>query len=457
MNISSANSQSETMQFTLKPSQRSVKGLSDINPLSQHLWEHIRSVSSEFAHSYGYNRIDLPLLEQVSLYTRTVGKNSDLVKNELVTLSSKEGEEYALRPEARISLSRAYIEHGLYDAPQPVRMYNEGMFIKNDFTQKERFKQTYQGHFAAFGSIDPMIDAQLIYIAYKSLASLGLDSLMVYINTVATIEVRNQYKKALIEYFRTQRSELTEDSRKIITKQPFDILTSTDIALQPIIEQAPQIVDFLDIESQQHFMKVLEYLDELDVPYFLKHSLISDKDYETHTIFSIISETDEATSQIALAHGGRFDKMLDSFINSTIPAVSATLLFDRIINALQTTQVDVPRVNVCDLFVAQLGEEAKKKSLQLFEKLRSEGLSVSEDLAQDGLKQQLASAAKCGVKYALILGQKEIMDDTIMVRDMENGIQEIIDFKKIVPEIKKRLSKDLVVKKTRKAATKVGK
>lgn len=455
MNISSASSSSDITQLTLKPSQRSVRGLSGISPLKQNLWEYIRSTSVEFANSYGYNRIDLPLLEQVSLYSRTVGKNSDLIQNELVVLNSKDGEEYALRSGARIALSRAYIEQGLYEALQPVRMYNEGMFVKNDVTQKERFKQTYQGYFAAFGSSDPMIDAQLIYIAYKILTSLGLESLIVHINTVATVEIRNQYKKALVEYFRTKRAELTEDARKIITKKPFDILTSTDEALQPIIEQAPQIVDFLDTESQQHFMKVLEYLDELEVPYFLKHSLISDEDYETYTIFKIFSEAEEMTSNAALARGGRFDKMLDAFVGHSIPAVSSTLLFDRIINALQVTQTEIPNINTCDLFVAQLGEEAKKRSLQLFEQLRAEGLSVSEDLAQDGLKQQLASATECGVKYALVLGQKEIMDDTIMVRDMENGIQEIIDFKKIIPEIKKRLSKDIVVKKSRIAITKV--
>ena len=155
------------------------------------------------------------------------------------------------------------------------------------------------------------------------------------------------------------------------------------------------------------------------------------------------------------ACGGRFDDLLNLVAGVSIPAVSSTLLFDRIVNALQCTQTEISCNNKCDVFVAQIGEEAKKKSLQLFEKLRAEGLSVSEDLAQEGLKQQLESATECGVKYALVLGQKEIMDDTIMVRDMENGIQEIIDFKKIVPEMKKRLAKDLVVKKSRRLGTKV--
>ncbi len=449
MNISS-NSSQESIKLSLKPSQRSIKGLRGLSLTDRNAWEYIRSTNLRFADSYSYHSLDLPFIEQASFYSRTAGKNSHLVQNELLTLKGPDKTEYALRPEVRMGMAKAYIEQGLYDGLQPFRMYYEGYVIKKDQAQADKLKQSYQGHFAAFGSPDPLIDAQLIYIAYKSLISLGLEPLMVYINTIATAEIRSQYRKVLVDYFRDKRGESTGDARKLITKQPFDILTSTDEAIQPVIEQAPQLVDFLDNESQQHFMKVLEYLDELEVPYFLKNTLISDDETETHTLFEITTDIEDV-EPVVLARGGRFDTLLDNFVSKNIPAGSVTILFDRVIRTLQSVNVLIPNSTQCDIFVAQIGEEAKKKSLQLFEKLRDEGLSVAEDLAQTGLKQQLTSATEAGVKYALILGQKEVMDDTIMVRDMENGIQEIVDFKKVVPEIKKRLSKELVVKKQRKS------
>jgi len=446
----SSNLSQDSVKLSLKPAQRSVKGLRGLSLTDRNAWEFIRSINLNFAHSYSYHFIDLPFVEQASFYVRTAGKNSDLVQDELLVLKSPDKNEYALRPEVRMGLAKAYVEQGLYDAVQPFRMYYEGYVVKKDVTQADKFKQSYQGHFAAFGSMDPLIDAQLIYIAYKILLSLGFEFLVVNINTIATAEVRVQYKKALVDYWREHRQELTTEARKLIAKQPFDILTSTDPALESMIAQAPQIVDFLDSACQQHFMKVLEYLDELDVPYLLKNTLISDDEMETQTLFEIMPES-ENFETVVLARGGRFDTLLNSMIGKNIAAGSVTIFFDRVINTLQTLGIHIPNSTHCDIFLAQIGEDAKKKSLQLFEKLRSEGLSVAEDLAQAGLRQQLQSATDAGVKYALILGQKEVMDDTIMLRDMENGIQEIVDFKKVVTEVKKRLSKELIVKKQRKS------
>lgn len=209
---------------------------------------------------------------------------------------------------------------------------------------------------------------------------------------------------------------------------------------------APQLVDNLCEPCRNHFMKVLDYLDEMDVPYFLNHALVRGLDYYTKTVFEFLLEDDEEESrQNSLGGGGRYDGLVEEIGGRPTPACGIAMGTERIINALKAKAIEVPLISEFDIFVAQLGEEAKKKSLVLFEELRAAGFHVAENLAKEGLKAQLETANKLNVKFSLILGHKEIMDGTIMIRDMENGIQEIVDLRKVVPELKKRLDKQITV------------
>jgi len=190
----------------------------------------------------------------------------------------------------------------------------------------------------------------------------------------------------------------------------------------------------------------LDYLDEMEVPYLLRNTLIREFDYYNKTVFELFPENVSADEErVSLGGGGRYDSLIETLGGDPVAACGAAMNIERIINTLKTGDVKIPTQSNFDIFVAQIGEEAKKKSVLLFENLRSAGFSIAENLIKEGLKAQLEIAAKLKVKYALILGQKEIMDGTIMIRDMENGIQEVVDFRKIVPELKKRLEKQVTV------------
>lgn len=438
------NSDEQEKPKKLSKSYRILKGMRDVLADQQHYWEYVKRQASAYAASYGYDRIDLPIIEAETLFTKTMGKNTDVIEKELFTFQDVTGDKVALRPEGTASAARAYIEHALYLQQQPVKLFYEGPMFRRERPQGRRYSQFHQIGLETIGSNDPLVDAQTIFVAYKYLLSMGLPT-TVQINSIGTEECRGQYKKELSAYFRTKRSELTEEARKWVTKHPLKILTSRAPELQPILEAAPQMVEYLDADCQQHFMKVLEYLDELDVPYFLNHTIVHDLDYYTHTVFEMHLETEAEEKSKPLAVGGRYDNMVEQIGGPEAGACGAAVYVERVINALKIQESTIPQIQECDIFVAQLGEDAKKKSMVLFEQLRSAGFCVAENLAKEGLRGQLDAATTLGVKYALILGQKEIMDGTIMVRDMENGIQEIVDFQKVVLELEKRLSKQLTV------------
>lgn len=424
---------------------QTLRGMRDILPEEQKYWDCIRSRTREFQVSYGFQRIDLPILESEQLFVRSVGKTSDIIEKEMYNFVDQGGEKIALRPEATASVVRAYIEHGLVNQPQPIKLFYEGPMFRRDRPQAGRYRQFHQFGFEVLGSVDPLLDAQLMFINYRLLLSLGLKTI-VHINSIGCPECRPAYHKLLIGYYRTKRSELCDNCRQRLNKNPLRLLDCKEENCQKLKGDAPQLVDNLCEPCRNHFMKVLDYLDEMDVPYFLNHALVRGLDYYTKTVFEFLLEDDEEESrQNSLGGGGRYDGLVEEIGGRPTPACGIAMGTERIINALKAKAIEVPLISEFDIFVAQLGEEAKKKSLVLFEELRAAGFHVAENLAKEGLKAQLETANKLNVKFSLILGHKEIMDGTIMIRDMENGIQEIVDLRKVVPELKKRLDKQITV------------
>lgn len=434
----------ERVEKSKNPTFQLVRGTKDILPDEQSyfLWifDQVRAV----ANSYGFSLIETPIIEKTNLFVRGVGKQTDIVEKEMFSFTDQGNENLTLRPEGTAPVARAYIEHGMVTWPQPVKLWYFGKMLRHERPQAGRLREFHQFGFESLGSDDPMIDAQIIFLSYKIMKQLGLD-VSVAINSIGTEECRNQYKKVLVDYFRTKRSELSDEAKKLLTKNPLRILDSKDENLLPIIEQAPQIFDYLSNASREHFLKVMDYLDELDVPVILKPTLVRGLDYYTKTVFEIWSGEEETSRQSALGGGGRYDDLVELLGGRPTPAAGVAVGVERVISLLKEKNITPPSDYQPDIFVAQLGEEAKRKSLLLFEELRSAGIKVAESLSKEGLKSQLEKADKLKVKYAIILGQKEILDGTVMLRDMENGIQEVIDMKKVVVEVKKRLEKQIRV------------
>lgn len=418
-----------------------LRGMKDILPQEQPYWRAVERAVEELALGSGYERIETPILEAASLFTRTVGQDTDIVEKEMYTFLDKSGDKLALRPENTASVARAYLEHGMVSWPQPVRLFYFSPFFRHDRPQAGRYRQFWQFGLEALGDGNPVVDSQVIYLAVSVYKRFGLN-VNVQINSIGDKQCRPGYIKQLTEYFRSRKNALCEDCKRRLLKNPLRILDCKVPDCHTVSQDAPQTVDHLCEPCKDHFVRVLEYLGELEVPYTLNPRIVRGLDYYTRTVFQIVEDgTEEQTGQSDLGGGGRYDELIFQLGNRQVPAVGYAGGIERLILKLHERQYVPPPLERPDIFIGQLGEPARKKGLKLYDVFRSMGIRVVEAFSKDGLKQQLEVANRLGVKYALIIGQKEMMDETILIRDMENGIQEVVDFKKVVPEVQKRLAK----------------
>ena len=416
--------------------------MKDIMPDEQRYWNLIKKKVDDIAFNYGFSRIDTPVVEFTDLFKRTVGEDTDIVNKEMYSFITQGGDKLSLRPETTASIVRAYIEHGMLNLPQPVKLYYFGPQYRHDKPQKGRYRQFWQLGFETLGSDDSVLDSQSIAISYLILKELGLD-IEVQINSIGDDETRKKYFKVLKQYYSDKKNKLCVDCKKRINKNPLRLLDCKNIKCKELAEDIPQIVDYLTEESKNHFMMVLEYLDELDIEYNLNTKIVRGLDYYNKTAWEIV-EKGQGGKLLALGGGGRYDGLASLLGGRDVPAVGFALGVERIILALHKNKIEVPKTDKPDLYVAQLGLEPRKAALKLFEYLRKEGFRVIENMNKKGLKDQMDIANKKGVRFTLILGQKEINDETVLIRDMESGVQEIVDIKKVKREVEKRLNKSIV-------------
>lgn len=416
-----------------------VRGFKDILSDDQKYWEVVRAEVRRMGDEYGFSRIDLPTVEDTSLFVRAVGKESDIVEKEMFSWVDRGDEKLSLRPEATAQIARAYLNHGMLALPQPVRLYYIGPMFRYERPQAGRHRQFHQFGFEVVGEAHPVLDAQLIIIAYNFFKKFGVET-SIQINSIGTPESRKVYRTHLVNYYKTQKADLCDDCKQRLTKNPLRLLDCKNEKCQAIKEDAPQIVDFLDDESKNHFVKVLEYLDELGIPYNLNPYLVRGLDYYTKTVFEILPAGVEQKAQSALGGGGRYDNLIGMFSGRPVPAVGFAIGIERAIARMKETNYQPPALYTPEVFVAQLGDAAKRKCLKLFEELRADNIRVASSFSKDDLKNQLSIAAKLGVRYTLIMGQKELSEGTILLRDMDGGMQETIAFNKIAKELKKRLT-----------------
>jgi histidyl-tRNA synthetase len=419
---------------------QTVRGFKDVLPVDQVYWDYIRKVIPAMAASYSYDRIMLPILEDVSLFIRGVGIDTEVVQKEMFVFETKGEEVVALRPEGTASIARSYINHGMVNLPQPVKLFYMGEMFRYERPQSGRYRQFNQAGFEVLGESSPVIDAQLIIIAHRILKELGVDVVM-QVNSLGSPADRKAYTKKLVTYLKTQTKYMDDDQKETLKGNPLRLLDSKDEKMLAILEDAPQILDNLSDESRKHLMTVLEYLDEMDVPYEVNPYLVRGLDYYTETVFEIWTAQDKRGSQSALGGGGRYDELIKTLGGRETPAAGFALGLERVILKMKEKEEALEPVFQPKILVAQLGESARRKAMQVFEDLREAGLDVIESFSKSNLKQQLDVANKRGVRYTLIIGSAELHDGVVLVRDMEGGMQETIPLKKIVKEMIKRFEK----------------
>ncbi len=413
-----------------------LRGMKDVLPEDAPYWQALRERFLSIAASYSFSEIQLPILESKDLFVRGVGQDTDIVSKEMFTFMDH-GESVVLRPEFTASFARAYIEHGMLSRPQPVKLFHMGPAFRRERPQAGRQRQFHQFDFEIMGSASATMDAEIIVLSYGLCTDFRLD-VEVHVNSIGDPQSRKDYIKALVQFVKPHKKALCADCNKRLEKNPLRILDCKNKKCQTILEEAPEIVDFLDEESRAHFVEVLEHLDAAEVPYILNSKLVRGLDYYNRTVFEIIPTGDESR-QGTLMGGGRYDGLVKMLGGRAVPAVGVAGGVERLLQLVKANEKFTLPVIRPDIFVAQLGDRTKRKALYLFEHLRKNGFHVVHDFSSSGLRDQLGTADKLRVKYTLVLGQKEMMDETVMVRDMENGSQEVVDIGKIAADMAKRL------------------
>ncbi len=417
---------------------QTLRGMRDILPDEQPYWERVRRILTKASEEYGFRRLDLPMVEYAHLYLRSIGEGTDIIDKEIYLFNTRGGDRVALRPEMTAGLCRAFIQHGMGVLPKPIKLFTMGSLFRYDRPQEGRYREHWQANFDVLGEADPILDAHVIQLASRVVRDLGLKNIEFQVNSIGTRESRRDYERVLIKFLESQRHKLCQNCRDRLISGPLRILDCKEDKCVQLTTNAPQSIDYLDDESRAHFKRLLEYLDELEIMYTINTRLVRGLDYYTRTVFEIRS-TDKDGKNYSLGGGGRYDRLIQSLGGEPTPAIGFGLGLDRIVLEMKRTQVkpyEQPRPRV---FLAQLGDLAKKKSLRLFADLEKNGILTAESFGRGSLKSQLRVANRLGVEITVIIGQKEALDQTAIVKDMISGTQETVNQDRLVLSIKKIL------------------
>jgi histidyl-tRNA synthetase len=407
------------------PSLRAPRGTRDRLPEEAAAWARAESLAADLASAYGFEQIDTPLFEQTELFVRGLGEASDAVAKEMFRVSGAAGSDeeapaWALRPEPTAGIVRAYLEHGLHVRPGPLRVWLVGPMFRYDRPQAGRFRQFTQWDVEVIGDAGPAVDAELIELASRFCARLGIGGVQVHLNSIGDEQCRPRYRAALVEYFTAHRDKLGADGQRRLDANPLRVLD--DRALDPeLAAGAPKSVDHLCEACQVHWQAVTSLLDRLGVAYQLDHRLVRGLDYYTRTTFELFAPGREG-SQDALAGGGRYDGLVETLGGPPTPGIGFGLGLDRVVLAMGQSGIPGDPASALVVVVGTRPDDHAER-LTVASQLREQGLRVRPDGSGRKLGRQLEAAAKLGARWAVIVGE-ELTRGAVIVRDLAAGEQQ---------------------------------
>ncbi len=416
----------------------SPKGMRDLMNDEYYCFQGFFEKAQEVAVYYGFKPIETPILEHEEVFTSGIGEGTDVVDKEMYVLKTKGGDRLALRPEHTAALTRAYIEHGMQTMPQPVMFYQYGPAFRHDKPQRGRYRQFWQFDLDCLGNDKSVMDALVIKVGMSILEEAGAKNLSVDINSIGDKECRSAYLKELISYYKKNLKNLSAIDKERLKTNPLRILDSKDPKTMEINEGAPDSISFLCPACKKHFKEVLEYLEEMEIPYNLNKNLVRGLSYYTRTVFEVIEESgSEDGTPLTIAGGGRYDYLAKQLGNKRdVPAVGFSIGVDRIISAPWYKKLSPRILKKPKIYFIQLGTEAKLKSLNIIEILRKAHIPIAQSLSKDSIGSQLAIAEKLAIPYVIIFGVKEALENSVIVRDMSNRSQETVKISKLLDYLK---------------------
>ena len=411
---------------------RSIKGTYDILPNDADSWQHVETFVREFITRAGYSEIRTPVFEKTELFTRSVGEDSDVVSKEMYSWTDQGGTGLTLKPEYTASVIRSYIQHNLGAKSPLTKLYYLDNLFRRERPQKGRYRQFRQYGIEAIGSPHPEQDAEVITIAYELLVELGIKDITLKLNSIGSLECRNEYRQALKDFLQPHLDKLSETSRKRFDSNPIRILdTKIDFEIA-LLQDAPTITSFLSPDDANHFDEVQIYLEALDVPFTLDAALVRGLDYYTRTTFEIISS--KLGAQDALCGGGRYDKLAETLGGKQTPAVGFAAGLERILIAIDEVDTD-QKIQANKIYLIGLGDAVRSTMLKILGEARKAGLIMEFDSLRRSIKSQMREANKIGASLAIIIGDKELKDKSVQIKDLKNGQQESIPIDSIISYI----------------------
>ncbi|ETB63847.1 TPA: histidine--tRNA ligase [Candidatus Nomurabacteria bacterium] len=421
----------------IKGPMSSVKGMRDIRDDLYYQFQGLFEKAQEVAVYYGFKPIETPIVEHESVFTSSIGIGTDIIDKEMYTLKTKGGDHLALRPEHTAPLMRSYIENGMQSLPQPLMFYSYGPVFRHDNPQAGRYRQFYQFDMDVIGSEKSILDALVIKTAWTILIEAGAENLSVEINSIGDKECRNTYIRELVSYYKKHIGNLPAIDRERLKTNPLRILDSKEEKTIELNQNAPDSLSYLCPACKKHFKEVLEYLEEMGIPYNINKCLVRGLSYYTRTVIEIVEEDKETGKKTTITAGGRYDylgKQLGS--KKDVSAVGISLGIDRIVESPWFNKLTPRIIKKPKIYFIQLGFDAKLKSLNVIEILRKGKIPIIQSISKDNLSAQLAGAEKMGVRYAIIFGQKEALENSVIVRDMNSRSQDTIKLDKLLEYLK---------------------
>ena len=403
---------------------RAPRGTVDILPQEQAYWRYIEQKVVDVCRLYGYERIDVPAFEDTGLFSRSIGEGTDIVEKEMYTFEDKGGNKITLRPEGTAPVCRAYLEHGMHNLPQPVKLYYIASIFRYERPQAGRYRQHYQFGYEAIGDDDPALDAEVIDMAWQFFSSLNLSHLSLILNSIGCKKCRPGYLAALKDYYASHTQELCADCKTRLKRNPLRLLDCKQPLCRQIADSAPKSIDYLCPQCDEHFNRLKRYLGLLGLPFELNHRLVRGLDYYTRTVFEI--QPEEEGAQSTLGGGGRYDDLIEELGGKPTPAIGFAAGIERIILNLKKQGVPTPTLPRPQVFLAYIGDEARDEAIKQAAKLRREGFGVIMAAGNKSLKAQLRQANNLDVNYAVIIGEQEIKDGTMILRDMTTSEQKTV-------------------------------
>ncbi len=412
-----------------------IRGFKDILPGEVELWQQVEVTARSLFEDFGFKEIRIPIMERTELFARSIGEDTDIVEKEMYTFPDRKGDLITLRPEATASVCRSYIQHKLY-AKDPVRkFYTIGPMFRRERPQKGRYRQFYQLNAEIFGVDSPLADVELIFILITLFSKLSVSDVNAHINSLGCPECRPMFKTALADFLTSTNENLCSDCVRRKDRNPLRVLDCKVPACRAAMTDAPSLMDHLCPACDQHFEIVKTALAALNVPFVVDKRLVRGLDYYTRTTFEI--QTRALGAQNAIAGGGRYDGLIKALGGPDIPATGFAIGFDRLAEIVGANSIDLAKTP--DIFIAALGEESRSLAFKWNCALCLEGVKSEMEFGDKSLKSQMKRADRLGAKHVLILGDNEIKEGKVILRDMKTKDQISIPIERVVEDIKEKI------------------